>query len=92
MDLPADILEAAHDDGGAVLPQEEHVVLPEGLKDEFLKGLIVKGVVGEILYRQHRGSHQPSLGKIEQKYYTFFAGDCQQKGNASGCLSGKEMV
>ena len=54
--LPADVLITAHDHGGVVLPQQENVVLQKGLIDVFLKGLVVKRVVGGIQHRQHSGT------------------------------------
>ncbi len=42
--------------------------------------------------RGYRRANKPQSGLFSRHYYSFFAGDCQQKGDASGCLSGKEMV
>ena len=53
MDLPADVLEVAHDDGGAVLPQEEHIVLPKGPKYKLFKRLVIIRIIAKIIDCYH---------------------------------------
>ena len=53
MDFPADVLITAHNDGGTILPQKKDVLIPEVLKDELLKGLIIEGIMGVRQCSQH---------------------------------------
>ena len=51
--LPADVLIAAHHHRRGVLPQQENVIVQIRLVNIFLKGLVVKRIVGNVLHRKH---------------------------------------
>ena len=51
--LPADVLIAAHHHRRSVLPQQENIIVQIRLVNIFLKGLVVKRIVGNVLHRKH---------------------------------------
>ena len=50
MDLPADVLIAAHHHRRRILPQQENIIVLIGLINVFFKGLVIKRIVGKILH------------------------------------------
>ena len=54
VDLPADVLIAAHHDGRAVLPEKENIIVWKCLVDVLFKRLIIKRIVGKIPNGKHQ--------------------------------------